>query len=349
MATSRKKTSIGDTLKDLTKGLREVFVEQPARWLEEAQDRARNLPKTNFDLGCDFAASGSLMDALFRFRVTAMLRADYPDVWYNIGCCYHRMNKLQPAIAALKKAYAQRPGDDKTRLMLAALDPSAIPVAQRPQSMPVAMIKEFFAAAAANYDVSEAANGYRGGKAVADVLAARLPQTGLQVVDLGCGTGIAARPWRASAAHLTGIDLTPEMLAVAGKATHAERPLFDSVIEADVRQLPESLAPQSADLVLMVHVLPYLGAAKEVLAQIALLLKPGGISAVTFQASAASSPSEIDPATGQFKHSPAALKQEVATSGLAVVAEQAIELYGGQTSSLLVLQKPTAPGGAQGQ
>src|SRR5262249_10883657 len=52
-----------------------------------------------------------------------------------------------------------------------------------------------------------------------------------RAADLGCGTGRTARWLRAhGVGHIDGVDVTPEMLAIA-----RERALHDQLVEADVR------------------------------------------------------------------------------------------------------------------
>ena len=48
-----------------------------------------------------------------------------------------------------------------------------------------------------------------------DLLAMVRPRDGMNIVDLGCGTGLAGSFLRPRARHLTGIDLSPEMVAKA--------------------------------------------------------------------------------------------------------------------------------------
>ena len=67
----------------------------------------KNLPKTNFELGEMFAQQGRFTDALFRFRVTEFLQADYPLLWVNVGSCYFRMGRSAEAKSALLKGLKQ--------------------------------------------------------------------------------------------------------------------------------------------------------------------------------------------------------------------------------------------------
>jgi len=97
------------------------------------------------------------------------------------------------------------------------------------------------------------------------------PLAGLDIVDLGCGTG----RWleilrRARARSLTGVDTSGEMLACAeGKLGGAAK-----LVCADC--LGSALPTASADLVLGSFVLSYVADAEALLGEVKRLLRPGG-------------------------------------------------------------------------
>lgn len=58
--------------------------------------------------------------------------------------------------------------------------------------------------------------GFTGTDRIAELLAAHLPDLGVPVIDLGCGTGgVAARLRTLGVTTVDGVDISPEMLAVA--------------------------------------------------------------------------------------------------------------------------------------
>ena len=57
-----------------------------------------------------------------------------------------------------------------------------------------------------------------------------MPQHWLDVVDLGCGTGLFGRLLRQRARKLTGVDLSPNMLKVARQRLHW--PILDAFRDA---------------------------------------------------------------------------------------------------------------------
>ena len=103
-------------------------------------------------------------------------------------------------------------------------------------------------------------------------------RVGLDVIDLGCGTGLSGdvlRPW---ARRLTGIDCSGRMIIRAKR-----RGIYDLLIESDMIAVLKSMPPQSVDLIMVADVLVYTGDLREVFIQASRVLKPGGCFAATVE------------------------------------------------------------------
>ncbi|MBB6254258.1 methyltransferase [Nitrospirillum iridis] len=101
--------------------------------------------------------------------------------------------------------------------------------------------------------------------------------TGLDILDIGCGTGLGGVEVKPLARHLAGVDLSPRMVE------HARaRGLYDRLWDADLMgALAE--AEGAWDLVLAADVLVYLGDLAPVFQAVALALRPGGLFAATVE------------------------------------------------------------------
>jgi 2-polyprenyl-6-hydroxyphenyl methylase / 3-demethylubiquinone-9 3-methyltransferase len=107
-----------------------------------------------------------------------------------------------------------------------------------------------------------------------DYIEARAGLAGKIVLDVGCGGGLLAEGMARRGAHVTGIDLAPEALAVA--RLHA----LESGVSVEYRQMTvESLAESSAgefDLVTCLEMLEHVPDPAAIVAGLARLARPGG-------------------------------------------------------------------------
>jgi 2-polyprenyl-6-hydroxyphenyl methylase/3-demethylubiquinone-9 3-methyltransferase len=99
---------------------------------------------------------------------------------------------------------------------------------------------------------------------------------GMTVVDLGCGGGLFAEPLAGDGARVLGLDLSAASLMEAARHAQAPAPAY---LRADARRAP--LAGGCAELVLCADLLEHVEDWRELLAEAARLLVPGGEIFVT--------------------------------------------------------------------
>jgi len=103
-------------------------------------------------------------------------------------------------------------------------------------------------------------------------LVSRLPRGG-RVLDVATGTGLVAAELRRQGFRVTGVDQSPEMLAVAHRRFGAEVELITASAEA----LP--LASESFDHLTVTYLLRYVADPGATLAELARVVRPGGFVA----------------------------------------------------------------------
>src|SRR4029453_816149 len=105
---------------------------------------------------------------------------------------------------------------------------------------------------------------------LADGIAPLLASANVDILDLGCGTGLVGAQVRRLARTLTGVDLSPNMLDQARK-----RQIYDQLICADVTEFLETHA-NSFDAVVAGDLFIYIGDLSKVFQGVASALRTGG-------------------------------------------------------------------------
>lgn len=99
------------------------------------------------------------------------------------------------------------------------------------------------------------------------------------VLDLGCGTGLAGLPIAPHARRLIGVDLSAKMLEKA-KA----RNLYHRLVHSDLLSMVAAEDSLSYDVVIAADVFVYLGKLDELVKELQRLLRPGGLFAFSVEA-----------------------------------------------------------------
>src|SRR5947199_8388282 len=123
--------------------------------------------------------------------------------------------------------------------------------------------------------------GYRGPALLfSAVLAARAavrkPAFFKRAIDLGCGTGLAARAFAKEVDHFTGIDLSPRMIERA-----RESGLYAQLEVAEMVEGLRTKADASADLILAADAMVYLSDLAPLLSEVSRVPMAEGVLAFT--------------------------------------------------------------------
>jgi predicted TPR repeat methyltransferase len=116
----------------------------------------------------------------------------------------------------------------------------------------------------------------------------------LAILDIGCGTGLCGVPFKPLAQILIGVDLSPNMLAVA-----KQKNIYDELIESDI--VSYLLTQENTfDIILAGDVFVYVGDLQPLLAAAANALRPTGLLAFNTEISAQQDYSMNQ--SGRFSH-----------------------------------------------
>jgi predicted TPR repeat methyltransferase len=216
--------------------------------------------------------------ALARVLETA---PDFANGWFNLGEMQRQLGQSDAAIAAYRKVIELDPSDIfGAGLRLARLRAST------PDGMPEAYVRGMFDQYAPRFDAELVETlGYRAPALLRGAVEAACRAQGRAVafdtmLDLGCGTGLSGAAFRDCAKHLTGVDLSCGMIALAQHKTIYERLAAD---EIERFLAAEITAARSYSLIVAADVFAYLASLSGICAAAAHAMTDGALFAFTVE------------------------------------------------------------------
>ncbi len=303
-------------------------------------------PHARINLGNVLLASKDAEAAHEQFLKASELAPDLAATWYNLGVCLRRLNRPEDAATALYKALKLQKGHSQAHEALSMLlyrlgrfdeaadvyrdwllyDPnSAIArhmlAAMSGEGTPLRGSDEYVATMfdrfAESFDENLTELGYRAPQLLAERLEANVaPGAALDILDAGCGTGLAAPMLKPYARRLVGVDLSTGMLAKA-----RERSLYDDLATGELCAFMQA-HPGEFDVVLSADTLCYFGALEEPLGAARLCLRDGGLFLFSLEAwDTAEATASFDlQRHGRYRHNAAYLERVLASSGFSLVS-----------------------------
>ena len=154
----------------------------------------------------------------------------------------------------------------------------------------------------------------------------------LDILDLGCGTGLVGDALGAKAKSLVGVDLSPRML---GEARSKGR--YTDLQEADIAAWLADAEPARFDLAVAADVFIYIGALEAVFAGVARCLRSPGWLAFSVE-SCGGDRWQLLP-SGRYAQSEIYIAKLAARHGYTVCARQAAQIRRGAAGALYLLHK----------
>jgi predicted TPR repeat methyltransferase len=173
-----------------------------------------------------------------------------------------------------EKYLESNPEDAEVRHILTALRDEA-----PPGRVPDECIQQLYKKFSAFYENNMVETlGYEGPERLGELLDPVLGDRGqLSILDLGCGTGLSGLMLKRRARHLTGVDLSPEMVAKA-----RARAIYDRL---EVGEITAWMAQdrEAYDLIVACDTLIYFGNLEPVMKAVKMRLKSGGLFAFSVE------------------------------------------------------------------
>ena len=225
-------------------------------------------------------ARAALKHGRFEAAITCFERAlelepDSREAIKGLAEAWHRRRNLKKALGWYQRYLELDPGDPEAEHMVAALGDGPQP----PQASD-GYVRSLFDRSAQDFDQTLLEElKYRAPQILLEAVTAVLPPAAprLDILDLGCGTGLAGLQFRPLARRLEGVDLSLEMIERA-----RARGIYDALRTAELTAAMAAMN-KKFDLLVAGDVFIYLGAAKPVFVAAARALRPGGLFAFTLE------------------------------------------------------------------
>ena len=292
-------------------------------------------------LGCGLMANTDFAAAAACYEHLVTLRPDNVDAWSALGSAYALLRRYDQAVVSLRRAVALQPDFAVPRFNLGVLfqsigdmhqakemyrealrlDPgmesaqyrlASLGGADVPAHTPASYVQHYFDDYADRFDqhLTQQLEYHTPEQLFAAVLEhIGTADRALDVLDLGCGTGLGGAHFQPHARSLVGVDLSPRMLAKA-----RQRAIYTELMQGDV-MLPLQISEARYDLIIATDVFVYIGDLSAVFTASANTLRPGGLFAFSIEAAGEDASFQLC-ATGRYAHAIDYIKELAHAAGL---------------------------------
>ncbi len=283
----------------------------------KAVDRAKAALKLHPDhlgathtLGLVYICEDNLDQAAEMFLNCSRIDSNdgYSPMWYAQILAH--LGRFDEAQQMLSKLLKRDPKNSSAQFHLDAI------VGKKLQRVPGDAVRDTFDSFASSFDKTLKNLNYRAPELVAEQVmkAVSSVEGQLNVVDLGCGTGLVGLLIKPVAKKLVGVDLSPKMLVQAKK-----RQIYDELVEMDLIAFLAGSAPGAFQLITCADTLNYLGDLCETMRAVAHALSPNGYIIATLECDEKLTGNEDGyflEHSGRFVHSQTYLENVLADAGL---------------------------------
>jgi predicted TPR repeat methyltransferase len=247
-------------------------------------------------------------EAVACFCRVITLRPKHPEARRLLALAHCTLGEFDKAIRIYEDWLADDPDDPVARHMLSACSGRDVP--ERASDDFVAISFDSFAA---SFESKLAKLSYR----APALVSAMLEDSGIEasrsldVLDMGCGTGLCGPLVRDYARSLIGIDLSSGMLAHA-----REKQVYDDLLQIELTEYLRGRA-NAFDVIVSADTLVYFGSLEAVVAAAAGALRPGGRLIFTLEHAVSPSAPDYHLEThGRYTHAQPYVKRMLVNNGL---------------------------------
>jgi predicted TPR repeat methyltransferase len=227
----------------------------------------------------DFLARDDLPAAIDLLEQAIEAAPRFCPAWFRLGETRARLGDRAGAVAAFQEVCALDP-EDSLGAGLCLVRLGALPAGD----MPAAYVRTLFDQYADRFDAALTQGlAYRGPAILRDAVekvcaAVERPMRFAEMLDLGCGTGLAGAAFRPYIGRMVGVDLSDRMVAAA-----CAKNIYDRLATGDALQFLQAEAREHRgySLIVAADVFAYLAWLPPILGATARVLAPGGLVGFT--------------------------------------------------------------------
>ena len=268
------------------------------------------------NLGAALKELGKLEPALASLRRAVALDPNLAEAHKNLGLVLKDLGHSEQAAASLERALHLNPNNEEARHLLNALRQTTT------ERAPASYVRNLFDRYAQDFDQYLTNKlGYQTPTLIAAAVARDLgpgAEHRLDVLDMGCGTGLFGVEIKPVSRHLAGVDLSPNMVAKA-----RERGIYDELLASDLQEFLAGAPSESVDLAAAADVFVYIGNLAPIFEQTRRILRPGGRFAFSIEANPDAAGDFALDKTGRYLHSPGYIDKLAGQFGFALAWSEA--------------------------
>lgn len=230
-----------------------------------------------YNLGITLQEFGRLEEAETSYKKAITIKPDHAGAHCNLGNTLKELGRVDEAEASYKKAIAYMPEyAEKLSHTIASLN------GLNPVRASDAYVSNLFDEYAEKFESSLVGMlNYKTPNVIADLLRPLISSVNKQfdILDLGCGTGLAGEALIDFSKTLVGIDLSKEMLKIAEKKN-----IYSRLVQGGIHHALDQELDASYDIVVSSDVFVYIGELKEIINRSYEILREGGFFAYSTEA-----------------------------------------------------------------
>lgn len=270
-------------------------------------------------------------EASTSYRKAIEIYPDYTSAHFNLGSSLQKLKQCKEAEEHYKKVLEIKPDDEAAKFMLQSLGTTSV----TPEAAPVEHVRRIFDQCAGTFEKILVKDlEYKTPELLFKLVHPYLTED-VNVLDLGCGTGLGAQLYRPFAKRLTGVDVSSKMLEKAG-----EKGIYDNLELFDILQ--DWTFPLKFDLIYSSDVFVYFGNLDRIIRSISLHLACGGIVAFSVERLEEDNKDYRLYSSGRYSHSQKYIQNCLAQHGLQLMEAVESDIRkqsGNQVKGLLIVAK----------